>query len=71
MEDIKGYPINYNHNYTDTIKSRRQNRQQAALAETVKQASLPQTFLPLLRLKLHLCCASNFTSTAPQSKSHV
>jgi hypothetical protein len=39
MEDIKGYPINYNHYYTDTIKSRRQNRQRAALAETVKQAS--------------------------------
>jgi hypothetical protein len=39
MEDIKDYPINYNHYYTDTIKSRRQNRQQAALAETVKQAS--------------------------------
>jgi hypothetical protein len=39
MEDIKGYPINYNHYYTDTIKSRRQNRQQAALAETMKQAS--------------------------------
>jgi len=39
MEDIQGYPINYNRYYTDTIKSRRQNRHQAALAETVKQAS--------------------------------
>jgi hypothetical protein len=39
MADIKGYPINYNHYYTDTVKSRRQNRQRAALAETVKQAS--------------------------------
>lgn len=39
MEDIKGYPINYNHHYIDTIKSRRRNRQRAALAETVKQAT--------------------------------
>jgi hypothetical protein len=39
MEDIKGYPINYNNYYTDTIKKRRQNRQRAAQAETVKQAS--------------------------------
>jgi len=45
MEDIKGYPINYNHYYTDTVKSRRQNRQRAALAETVKQAS-KTTMLP-------------------------
>ena len=45
MEDIKGYPINYNHYYTDTVKSRRQNRQRAALAETVKQAS--KTTMPL------------------------
>jgi hypothetical protein len=39
VEDIKDYPVNYNHYYTDTIKSRRQNRQRAALAETVKHAS--------------------------------
>jgi hypothetical protein len=39
MKDIRGYPINYNHYYTDTVKNRRQNRQRAALAETVKQAS--------------------------------
>ena len=26
IEDTKGYPINYDHYYTDTIKSRRQNR---------------------------------------------
>lgn len=39
MEDTKGYPINYNNYYTNTIKSRRQNRQRAALTETVKQAS--------------------------------
>jgi hypothetical protein len=45
IEDIKGYPINYNRYYTDTVKSRRQNRQRAALAETVKQAS-KTTMLP-------------------------
>jgi hypothetical protein len=39
MEDVKGYPINYNRYYTDTVKSRRQTRQRAALAETVKKAS--------------------------------
>ena len=45
MEDIKGYPINYNRYYTDTVKSRRQTRQRAALAETVKQAR-KTTMLP-------------------------
>ncbi|PMD57289.1 dynamin family protein-like protein [Hyaloscypha bicolor E] len=39
MEDIKGYPINYNHYYTDTIKSRRQNRQRIAIKETAEKAS--------------------------------
>ncbi|PBP15600.1 putative dynamin GTPase [Diplocarpon rosae] len=39
MEDVNGYPMNYHHYYTDTIKSRRQNRQKISLAETVKQAS--------------------------------
>jgi hypothetical protein len=45
MEDTTGYPINYDHYYTDTIKSRRQSRQRAALTETVKQAS-KTTLLP-------------------------
>ncbi|KAE9378323.1 dynamin family protein-like protein [Stipitochalara longipes BDJ] len=39
MEDIKGYPINYNHYYTDTIKRRRQNRQRIAIKETAEKAS--------------------------------
>jgi len=45
MEDIKGYPINYNHYYTDTIKSRRQNRQRIAIKETAEKAS-KTTILP-------------------------
>jgi hypothetical protein len=52
MEDIKDYPVNYNHYYTDTIKSRRQNRQQAALAEAVKQAS-KTTSVPQFGLDPH------------------
>jgi GTPase SAR1 family protein len=45
MEDAKGYPINYNHYYTDTIKSRRQNRQHAVIKETAEKAS-KTTYLP-------------------------
>jgi GTPase SAR1 family protein len=39
MGEIKGYPINYNHYYTDSIKGRRQNRQKTAFKQTVKNAS--------------------------------
>jgi hypothetical protein len=39
MSEAKRYPINYNHYYTDTIKSRRHNRQKAALKRTVANAS--------------------------------
>lgn len=39
MEDIKGYPINYNHYYTDTIKKRRQARGRKFLAERIKTAT--------------------------------
>lgn len=39
MADVDEYPINYNHYYTDTIKRRRQNRQRATLAESVKKAT--------------------------------
>jgi hypothetical protein len=45
MEDTKGYPINYNHYYTDTIKRRRQNRQRIAIKETAEKAS-KTTILP-------------------------
>lgn len=33
MEDVKSYPINYNHYYTDTIKRRRQARDKDSLAK--------------------------------------
>jgi hypothetical protein len=39
MEDITGYPINYNHYYTDMIKNRRQTRQRVALSESLKEAT--------------------------------
>lgn len=39
MKDNKGYPINYNHYYTETIKRRRHNRQRIEIEQTVKQAS--------------------------------
>ena len=39
IEDIKSYPINYNHYYTDTIKKRRQARGRKSLAETIKNAT--------------------------------
>lgn len=44
MEDIKSYPINYNHYYTDTIKKRRRDRDKEALAECLKEAT---TDIPL------------------------
>ena len=39
MEDIKSYPINYNHYYTDLIKKRRQARGEKSLAECIKGAT--------------------------------
>ncbi|KAL9118920.1 MAG: hypothetical protein Q9187_004527 [Circinaria calcarea] len=39
MEDVKSYPINYNHYYTDTIKKRRQARGRKSLAETIEGRS--------------------------------
>lgn len=39
MREVKGYPINYNHYYTDSIKGRRRNRQEMAFRETVRKAS--------------------------------
>lgn len=38
MEDIKSYPINYNHYYTDTINKKRQARNKEALAKCVEKA---------------------------------
>ncbi|KAH6675420.1 dynamin family protein-like protein [Halenospora varia] len=43
MTEVKSYPINYNHYYTETIKKRRQNRQRMALEESVKQATKTET----------------------------
>lgn len=45
MEDIKSYPINYNHYYTDTIKKRRRDRDKKALSECLQQSST-DTALP-------------------------
>ncbi len=39
MEDNKGYPINYNHYYTETINERRQERQKASLAQCIEDAT--------------------------------
>ena len=39
MEDVKNYPINYNHYYTDTISKQRQSRNKTILAECVDQAT--------------------------------
>ncbi|KAH6713320.1 dynamin family protein-like protein [Leptodontidium sp. MPI-SDFR-AT-0119] len=44
MEDVGGYPINYNHYYTETIKKRRTNRQRIALVKTAKKATKTVTF---------------------------
>ena len=45
MEDIKSYPITYNHYYTDTIKKRRREREENRLANcidnTTQHVSLP------------------------------
>ncbi|TVY58349.1 Interferon-induced GTP-binding protein Mx [Lachnellula cervina] len=45
MAEIKTYPINYNHYYTDSIKDRRQNRQKAAFKQSVNNASSSKEIL--------------------------
>jgi hypothetical protein len=45
MEDTRGFPINYNHYYTDTIYNRRQERQRELL-EASFEAATEQTPLP-------------------------
>ncbi|KAI9739905.1 MAG: hypothetical protein M1818_004961 [Claussenomyces sp. TS43310] len=37
--ELKSYPINYNHYYTDTIKKRRLARESAALAQSIEAAT--------------------------------
>ncbi|KAL9627404.1 MAG: hypothetical protein Q9164_007617, partial [Protoblastenia rupestris] len=39
MEDIKSYPITYNHYYTDTIKKRRREREEKVLANCIDNAT--------------------------------
>jgi len=38
-EDIKSYPITYNHYYTDTIKKRRREREEKSLASCIDNAT--------------------------------
>jgi GTPase SAR1 family protein len=45
MEDTRGFPINYNHYYTDTINNRRQERQREFLEESL-EAATEHTRLP-------------------------
>lgn len=40
MEDVKSYPINYNHYYTDIVKKGRQKRELAALTALLKDSQL-------------------------------
>ena len=43
MDDIRSYPINYNHYYTDMIKKRRQARGKESLAECIEGATTHTT----------------------------
>ncbi|QSZ32353.1 hypothetical protein DSL72_001927 [Monilinia vaccinii-corymbosi] len=45
MEDMQGFPINYNHYYTDTIHKRRQERQKALLTESLRSEMEPKPSL--------------------------
>ena len=39
MDDVRSYPINYNHYYTDTIKKRRNEREKKSLAKSIENAT--------------------------------
>jgi GTPase SAR1 family protein len=43
LEDLKSYPLNYNHYYTDTIKKRRQEREKDELAKSIEAATNTET----------------------------
>ena len=58
MEDIKSYPITYNHYYTDTIKKRRREREEKCLANYIDNAT-QHILLP--------GCSSNHTSAQVDS----
>lgn len=53
MQDVKRFPANYNHYYTDTITKRRRDRQELTLAKSLESATTHE-ILP------H--CTSNHTS---------
>ena len=58
MEDIKSYPITYNHYYTDTIKKRRREREEKCLANCI-DSTTQHVLLP--------GCNSNHTSAQVDS----
>lgn len=39
IEDLRSYPINYNHYYTNTITKRREDRQKEILSEILEEAT--------------------------------
>ncbi|KAL9621158.1 MAG: hypothetical protein Q9160_004409 [Pyrenula sp. 1 TL-2023] len=39
LEDLKGYPINYNHYYTDTLWKRRRDRERKSLSTSLQNAT--------------------------------
>jgi hypothetical protein len=41
IEDLRHYPMNYNHYYTDTIVKSRQDRQMAALNKSINSGAIP------------------------------
>lgn len=45
MEDVKSFPLNYNHYYSDTIHKRRQERQKKFLEKSLESAT-QHTYLP-------------------------
>ena len=59
MEDIKSYPITYNHYYADTVKKRRREREEESLASCIDNAT-EHVKLP--------GCTSNHTSAQVNSR---
>ncbi|RDW79868.1 hypothetical protein BP6252_04506 [Coleophoma cylindrospora] len=43
MEDLRNYPINYNHYYTDTIKKSQDERKRALLQDAIAQSTSTKT----------------------------
>lgn len=55
LEDLRGYPINYNHYYTDTVWKRRRDREKKSLSASIQNATTHN---------LHPDCFLNHTSTS-------